>query len=53
MTHDLGHLCKRLEAGDDKRPHKQQEESVAREIASIFAADAPQGRLQNAGESFP
>jgi len=42
-----------LEVGVDKRPQEQQEESVAREIASIFGAYAPQGRLQNAEESFP
>jgi hypothetical protein len=49
----LGQLGKRLEAGDDKRPHEKQVESVAREITSIFVVDAPRGCLQNAEESFP
>jgi hypothetical protein len=53
LTLDPGHLCKGLEVGDDKRPQEQQEESDAREISSIFAADAPKGRLLNAEEGFP
>jgi len=33
---DLGHADKRLEAGDDKRPLKQQEESAARKDRDDF-----------------